>query len=233
MAITYSDLQNRINMDYLNRTDFQNETKRAIIRAIKHYERARLWFNQTATAINASTASFSIALPADLIALDMVTYTVNAGAPQLLPQRAYERITYKNQAGTSGTPEECAVFNSSLFITPKPSSAFPITINYTFRLVELANGTDTNAWLTEAEDLICFHAAADVLANVIRGRDADVVTMQSMELAALKSLQLARNVHMNTGEDLALIGPQHRQDPIKTDGSPNPASAAQVPPTAG
>lgn len=233
MAITYSDIQNRINLDYLNRTDFTNETKRAVIRAIKHYERARLWFNQTATAINASTAAFSIALPADFIALDMVTLTVNAGPPQIVTQRAYERVTYLNQGGLSGTPAECAVWNNALYMWPKPSSAFPITVNYTFRLAELSAGTDTNAWLTEAEDLICYHAAADVLANVIRGRDADVVTMQALEMAALKSLQLARNVHMNTGEDLALIGPQQRQDPIKTDGSPNPMSAAQTPPTAG
>src|ERR1700739_4361067 len=122
MAIQFGDIQNRINLDYLNRTDFANETKRAIIRAVKHYERARLWFNQTATAINANTAAYSIALPADFIALDFVTYTVNAGAPQILNQRSYERITFKNQAGLSGTPEECAVFNLALYMTPKPSS---------------------------------------------------------------------------------------------------------------
>lgn len=221
---TFKDLQDRINLDYINRTDMTSETKRAIVRAVKHYERSRTWFNQTATAINAATTSYTLSLPADLISVDMVTYTVNAGSPQFINQRTYERVTYQNQGGTSGVPQECAVFNSKLYLYPKPSSAFPVTVNYTFRYPVLSADADNNPWLDEAEDLIVYHAAADMLQNVIRNRPNDVQAMQQLEAAALQSFQQARNLHMNTDEDLSLLGPQQRQDPTKTDGSKTPNS---------
>ena len=114
MAITFKDMQDRINLDYLNRTDFTNETKRAIIRAIKHYERERFWFNQTATVINASVAGYTISLPADFIALDMVNVSVNGVAGAVVQQRTMERVTYRQSDGLSGTPVECALYGPSL-----------------------------------------------------------------------------------------------------------------------
>lgn len=222
---TFKDLQDRINLDYLNRTDFVAETKRAIIRAIKHYERARLWFNQTATAVTITSASSTLALPADFIALDMVTYSnTSVTVPQILNQRTYERVVYRSGAGLSSTAlEECALFNNTLKVYPKPAISTAIIVNYTMRLPVLSADADNNAWCDEAEDLICFHAAADVLANVIRGRPDDVASMRDMETVALASLQRARNLHMNTNEDLSVMGPVQRQESSKTDGSPSPS----------
>ena len=215
---TFKDMQDRINLDYLNRTDFTNETKRAIIRAIRHYERERFHFNQTATAINASTAGTAMSLPADFIALDMVTVSVNGvgGAPVV--QRTMERIRYRQSDGTSGVPQECAMYAGGLYFWPKPSSAFPVTIAYTFKLTELSADTDTNDWCSAAEDVIVFHATADMLANVIRGRPDEVAQYRDMEAVALASLQRYRNIRLNTNEDMSAVGPQHRQEPTKTDG---------------
>lgn len=220
MAITFKDVQDRINLDYLNRTDFTSETKRAIVRAIKHYERERFWFNQTATAINASTAVTSLALPADFIALDMVTVktTSPATANSIVVQRPFERIVYRNVGGASGVPAECAVFNNTLRMWPLADSAYPLTIYYTQKLTELSADTDTNDWLSAAEDLITFHAAADMLQNIIRGRPEDVAAMRDMEGVALASLQRARQIRMNDNEDMALVGPTNRQTVNKTDG---------------
>lgn len=219
MAVpTFLDVQNRINLDYLNRTDFTNETKRAIIRAQKHYERERFWFNQTATAINASTASTGVALPTDFIALDMVTVSVNGVAGNPVVQRTMERVAYRQSDGTSGQPQEVAVYGAQLQLYPKPSSAFPLTVRYVMKLPDLSADSDTNDWLSAAEDLIVFHAAADMLANVIRGRPDEVQLMRDMEAVALTSLQRYRNIRMNTNEDLSVLGPIHRSEPAKTDG---------------
>lgn len=224
MAQTFKDLQDRINLDYLNRTDFVQETKRAIIRAIKHYERARLWFNQTTTGIIA-VATNVVALPADFIALDMVTHNWPLDlTKRIINQRDYERVTFRNMSGLSASVvEECAVYNNSLYLYPKTLAASTsLQVAYTYRLAALSADTDNNSWCDEAEDLICYHAAADVLANVIRGRPDDVSSMQNMEAVALASLQRARNLHMNTNEDLSVMGPVHRQESSKTDGSPPP-----------
>lgn len=215
---TFKDVQDRINLDYLNRTDFTNETKRAIIRAQKHYERERFWFNQTSTVINASTAAYTISMPADFIALDMVTVSQNGVGGTPVVQRTMERVAYRQADGTSGVPQEVALYGGTINLYPKPSSAFPLTIKYTFKLPDLSADTDTNDWLSAAEDLIVFHAAADMLANVIRGRPDEVQLMRDMEAVALTSLQRYRNIRMNTNEDLSVLGPIHRSEPAKSDG---------------
>ena len=218
MAVTFKDVQDRVNLDYLNRTDFTNETKRAIIRAIKHYERERFHFNQTATAINASTAAYTLSLPADFFALDQVTVSVNGVGGFPVVQRTMERVSYRQSDGTSGVPQEVALYANNLNFYPKPSSAFPVTVRYTFQLAQLSADSDTNKWLSAAEDLVVFHAAADMMANVIRGRPDDVATFRDMEGVALASLQRYRNIRLNTNEDMSVMGPVHRQEPAKTDG---------------
>lgn len=222
MATTFQNVQDRINLDYLNRTDLTNETQRAVIRAINHYQYERFWFNQTATSIACTTAGAGIALPADFIALDMVTVaSTSAGFAQgyIIQQRSMERVVYRNAFGSvSGFPQECAVYNNTLNIYPKPHSAYSLTVRYVNVLPALSAGTDTNDWLSAAEDLIVFHAAADVLQNIIRGRADEVAVMQQMEQQALATLQRARNIRLNTNEDLSEVGPLGRQFPSKTGG---------------
>lgn len=224
---TFKDVQDRINLDYLNRTDFTNETKRAIIRAQKHYERERFWFNQTATVINASTAAYTLSLPADFIALDLVTVSQNGVGGTPVVQRTLERVKYRQADGTSGVPQEVALYSGNLNFYPKPSSAFPLTVHYTFKLPDLSADSDVNDWLSAAEDLIVFHAAADMLANVIRGRPDEVAQLRDMEAVALTSLQRYRNIRLNKDEDLSIMGPIHRQDPAKTDGGGGGPSGAK------
>ena len=228
MATTFQNVQDRINLDYLNRTDLTNETQRAIIRAINHYQYERFWFNQTATAITMATATGVMSLPADFIALDMVTVVAN-GATSIVQQRSMERVVYRQSFGASasGVPQECAVYNNTLnFYPTKPDSAYSVTVRYVNVLPALSAGTDTNDWLSAAEDLIVFHAAADVLQNIIRGRADEVAVMQQMEQQALATLQRARNIRLNTNEDLSEVGPLGRQFPSKTGGG-DPADNLQ------
>ncbi len=228
---TFQNVQDRINLDYLNRTDLTNETQRAIIRAINHYQYERFWFNQTATAIACSTAVNTVVLPADFIALDMVTVKSSSAGyagGYIVQQRSMERVTYRNAFGTaSGMPQECAVYNSVLNLWPLPHSAYSLTVRYVNVLPALSAGTDTNDWLSAAEDVIVFHAAADLLQNVIRGRDQEVQEMQNMEAMALQALLRARNIRLNTNEDLSVVGPVQRQNPNKT-GNDNNGDATSV-----
>lgn len=220
MATTFQNVQDRINLDYLNRTDLTSETQRAIIRAINHYQYERFWFNQTATAISITSASGVITLPTDFIALDMVTLATTAGvALGPITQRSMERVVYRQAFGSSsGVPQECAVYNNTLNLYPKPDIGYTVTVRYVNTLPALSAGTDSNDWLSAAEDLIVYHAAADVLQNVIRGRADEAAVMQQMEQQALATLQRARNIRLNTNEDLSEVGPLGRQFPSKTGG---------------
>ena len=160
MATTFQNVQDRINLDYLNRTDLVNETQRAIIRAINHYQYERFWFNQTATAIACSTSVNTVALPVDFIALDMVTVKSSSAGyagGYIVQQRSMERIVYRNSFGTiSGMPLECAVYNGAITLYPLPHSAYSLTVRYVNVLPALSAGTDTNDWLSAAEDVIVF-----------------------------------------------------------------------------
>ena len=226
MPTTFLNVQDRINLDYLNRTDLTNETKRAIIRAVRHYEKERFWFNQTATSIALSTASVGLALPSDFLALDFVTVRVTspASADNIVVMRAFDRIAYRNRSLVSGAPEEVAIMNNQLKFTPKPDSAYNVTVYYLHSLTTLSADADTNDWLSAAEDLIVHHAAADVLANVLRAPADQVASHKQWEMEAYALLQYGRNIRMMTGEDSGFQGALHRQviAAKKTDGGPLP-----------
>jgi len=210
---TFREVQDRINLDYLNRTDLGNETKRAITRAIKHYEKNRLWFNLTATALAIGTASTTVALPADFLALDFVT-VANNSAQQLLTVRTFDRIAYQNRTNDSGVPTEVCYWRDSLHFTPKPASATSLTIHYTHAYPTLSADADTNPWLSACEDLIVYRAVHDIMANVLRISDATTLTnYKELEGEAFKTIQIGNNLRQNLGKDGAVTGASQPASP--------------------
>lgn len=204
---TFREMQDRINLDYLNRTDLSNETKRAIVRAIKHYEKQRFWFNMTSTALAVGTASAVVAIPADFLALEYATVR-DTSMDYIVNIKAFDRIAYKNQnTSLSGVPAEIAYYRDTLHFTPKPTSATNITIYYTHSLATLSADSDTNAWTSAAEDLIVHRATADMLANVLRVTDTDQVTAhKAWEAEALATLKQGNDMRMGAGTDAAVVG---------------------------
>lgn len=210
---TYREMQDRINLDYLNRTDLGNETKRAIIRAIKHYEKERLWFNITATALAVGTASAVVSIPADFIALDYVTVADNGGNP-IVNIKTYDRIAYQNRTAQSGVPQEICYWRDQLMFWPKPSSATTLTVNYTHSLPTLSADTDTNGWTSAGEDVIVFHATCDMLANVLRVADQNLIqNFKLQETEAFSMLKFGNKMRLTEGIDVGVVGSQQNQAP--------------------
>lgn len=211
---TYREMQDRINLDYLNRTDLGNETKRAIVRAIKHYEKHRFWFNLTSTALAVGTASSTVAIPADFLALDYATVR-DTSVDSIVVIRSFDRIAYKNSnTSLSGVPAEIAYYRDALHFTPKPSSSTNITVYYTHSFPVLSADADTNAWTSAGEDLIVHHAAADLLANVLRVTDREQITAhKTWEQEAYNTLKAGNDIRMGFGQDKATVGTQHGQTP--------------------
>lgn len=211
---TYREMQDRINLDYLNRTDLGAETKRAILRAIKHFEKSHFWFNQTSTALAIGTGSVTVAVPADFLILDFATVR-DTSVDYIVTIRNFDRIAYKNQnVATSGVPAEVAYFRDALFFTPKPSSATTLTVYYTHSLTTLSADADTNGWTSAAEDLIVHHATADMLANVLRVTDKDQINSHKMwEKEAYDMLKQGNSARILDKLDGATTGMQHGQVP--------------------
>lgn len=223
---TFRDLQDRINLDYLNRTDLTNETKRAIIRAIKHYEKNRFWFNMTSTALAIGSASVTVAVPADFLALDYVTVR-DSSIDYVVTIRNFDRIAYKNQnmaggvgSSASGIVAECAYFRNTLYFTPKPASATSLTVYYTQTFAALSADSDTNDWCSAAEDLIVHHATADMLANVLRVTDqSQIMAHKQWELEAYNQLKTGNDIRLMVNQDVGVIGTNHQQFPKAPDTS--------------
>lgn len=210
---TFKEMQDRINLDYLNRTDLGAETKRAIIRAVKHYEKERFWFNMTATAIAIGTASTTAAVPADFIALDYVTVS-DSGNNNIVNIRTYDRIAYQNRTATSGVPAEICYWRDQFMFWPKPSSSTSLTVNYTHTLPALSADSDTNGWTSAGEDLIVFHATCDMMANVLRVSDPNLIqNFKMQEQEAYAMLKFGNNMRLGTTVDAGTTGTQQQQDP--------------------
>jgi hypothetical protein len=213
---TFREMQDRINLDYLNRTDLGNETKRAIIRAVKHYEKTRFWFNMTSTALAIGTASSTVAIPSDFLALEFATVR-DSSLDSIVTMRSFDRIAYKNQnTSLSGVVAEICYWRDTLNFTPKPSSATTLTIYYTHAFPALSADTDTNPWTSAAEDLIVHHATADMLANVLRVTDGtQIASHKTWEQEAYTMLKAGNDLRTGFGMDAAASGSQHGQAPKK------------------
>jgi hypothetical protein len=215
---TFLDMQLRINQDYLNRFDLGAETKNAIQRAIKAYEKERFWFNSTATALTVGTASNTVAIPADFLALDFATIR-DASADYIITIRSFDRLAYRlqnSQAGglsASGIAAEIAYHQDQLFFAPKPQSATTITIRYTQAFPALSADTDTNGFTSAAEDLIVFHAAADMVQNILRIADPTIFQgYKALEMEAYNNLKFGNDIRMGNDEQ-GIQGRNHSTRP--------------------
>lgn len=179
---TYRDLQDRITLDYLNRTNLGDAVKRAIKNAIKHYEVRRFWFNETSTALTTTASQSFLDMPADLFKLDMLEITYS-GATTALLEEPFSVIRAMNATSATSVPTHFATRGSHFEFALIPNAAYPITVQYMQTLTPLVGDLDTNAWTTEAENLICHAATLDILISVLHVADDTRVQRHSSMLA--------------------------------------------------
>lgn len=179
---TYRDMQDRIALDYLNRTDLLPEIKRAILNSIKATESERFWFNETAVAAVATSA---VAVPSNFLLLDRLEITIAASDYQLM-QRSFDEVRDMNVSRITGQPTSFAYHANAFQLALYPDSAYAMICYYIKSLPVLSADSDTNPWTTELATYIAEQATIDLLTNVV-GAPADQI---SRHVAAL---QVARN----------------------------------------
>lgn len=185
---TYADLQDRISLDYLNRTDLLPEVKRAIKNAIRTHESSRYWFNEASTAIAASSGQTFITIPADFLSLDRVEIT-QSSQDYKLSQRDFNWLRDMRVARTQGLPTDFNYYRDRLELFPIPDSAYSIIVYYVASLATLSADSDTNAWTNEASNLIAHEATVDLLANVVQASPDRIQRQALLRSLALQELQ--------------------------------------------
>lgn len=171
---SYLDMQVRIDDELDRGGSMYPQIKKAIVSAVRYYERKRFYFCETsftfATVIGqeeyTSADAPAIATSPNIERLNGLYF----GTRVPLTKRPWSWIDDVSAMVTSrAQPDDWAYRALSIRLYPIPDAVYTITAYNVPRLTELSGDTDTNAWTEDAEAMIRARAKWDLVKNVIRG----------------------------------------------------------------
>lgn len=178
--------------DDLDRTDLSTQIKKAINRAIKHYEKEPFWFKDSSDTFP-TVVGQKIYDSGDGLATDIgrITYAeiLQGTAKYELVAKDISWIQSQNPDDAQGLPNYYARYGSDIWLCLVPNQVMTVTIYYKKKYTELSADADTNDWTTEAEDLIEARARWWIYKRIIMDKvQADEAKMEEIEaLEALRS----------------------------------------------
>lgn len=150
--MNFIEMQNDIADELVSESLTGEQVKKAIIRTIKRYEREEFWFARK--QINFNT------VPGQ----DYYGTAANAMIPGILkvfsmtvaeePLRPCSIAQLAEAPDTIGRPRNYTTDGTQLRLYPTPIDAETVQVFAWVKLPELEKESDTNAWLTEGEELI-------------------------------------------------------------------------------
>lgn len=197
---TYGTMRARV-LDELNRAgEMTSQALSAIQSAIDHYEKMPFWFNDGRATTTTVAGTEWYPLPTDFISENKLLILVN-GASYELRRIAFEESEelYQPYAISSGNPYLYAIFQEQIRLYPIPNGAFTITLSYHKALSTLTNEGDTNAWMTDGEELIRSRAEADLSFRILRDKSTSDY-FRRFEEKALSRLVSTTSRRFSTGK---------------------------------
>lgn len=185
---TLADIQGRIATD-LTRSDLTSQIANAVSDAIDHYQRYRFWFNVTRLTTFTTTAgqqaytSADLAIIPNIIRIDALFLPQNpaggATGQSIYPLDRYEPADFEVIAASmgGGRPTAFTYIDQQILLWPTPGDVYTLRLHCHYKLTPLVNLTDTNSWVTDAEELIRSHAKLMLYTDVLD----DVEGMQRMQ----------------------------------------------------
>lgn len=191
--MTLGTMMDRI-ADELARSDLTTQIGKAIQSAIRHYERRPFYFNEVRKTMSTSDGA-EFYTTSDFPFIDKMAeiysakITVNGGKYSLI-ERDWSYIDELQSSTThKGDPEDFAYFGQKLRLWPIPDGANDIVFSFVEKLpaASLSATTDTNYWMTEAEELIRSRATKRLYAEVIKDTE-NATVWNALEQEALQAL---------------------------------------------
>lgn len=189
---TLAELKARIASE-INRSDLTSAIADQIDRSIDRYASNRFWFNEsTGTTVTADGVA-TAAVPTGLRVVDQAFITVG-GQKRFLKEQAPATLTY--WLGTDsgeGQPSDFARSGSTLTLYRTPDAIYTVTFVGVYDLASLSTDASTNAWTTEAEDLITYDVVERIarvkLRNTTLANEARGLRMEALGLLKAETVR--------------------------------------------
>lgn len=190
---TYAVMRARI-LDEISDSTLTTSVNAAILSAIKFYERQRFYFNERVSDTFSLVAgqeyyeSADLAAIPNLITIDDMYVTISGSRYHITPIQFEDIASAQNGLVTGDPPTNYAIYAQQIRMIPIPSAVRTVTMADHYRLTALSADSDSNAWTTDAEELIRCHAKHDLASNVIND-DGMANRMEKRIPALLASLK--------------------------------------------
>lgn len=184
----------------------ESQIQSAILSAVDFYEREPFFFN-TKTGTFSTVADQEYYSSSDFTDLpNMVrinAMTVTLGSVKLpVKPLDFTKIDDWQNGAVKTVPRYFAYYKQNLRLYPIPDAAYTMTLAYVYKLTALSGSSDSNAWTTDAEELIRCHAKADLYENLLKEYDAaDRMKARAAQIFA----SLKRETRMKRSDDMLRV----------------------------
>lgn len=159
---TLADLKAAIADDIDDTTsEYADQIEKAILGAIRYCERETYYFNQTREETFDTVAAQEFYGSSDnaniptLVKIQRLYINDGGEISDLIRSVPDELEGLADSTSASGRPTNWSYFEQKIRLYPIPNEVFTIRMQIgPYRLSTLASDTDTNAWLTEAYDMV-------------------------------------------------------------------------------
>lgn len=200
---TYVTMRSRIAEELTDSAITTAHINAAIQSAIKHYERKPFYFNQKKASTFSTVASQEYYTSSDLADIPYIvqidSFVIGSYKSTVRPVHHAE-IEATQSGSITAQPNAYAYFNQKIRLFPIPDAVYTATLAYIYRLDALSADGDTNAWMTDGEELIR-QSAKRILALDILHADDIAMRCYNREKEVLDELQ-AENRRRNPVQEL-------------------------------
>lgn len=200
----FGTMQARI-ADELLRSNIGAAISKAIKTAIANWENTRFAFNENDWTRNTVASTEAYGFPSDLAIIDDIVITVSGTRYRLKPVHHTWLNSVSLTTSATGQPGYYAKHNRQFRLYPIPDAVYALKLYGVERFDALVDADDTNAWMTEGEELIRQRAKAIVRIDHL---DEPGARQEAMGLAGTPFLSvLERQAYLSLmGETHAHVG---------------------------
>lgn len=186
---TFATMRARIADELLDQGELTDaQISRCILSAIKHYEREAFWFNSKVAPF-ATVAAQELYTSADLadipniVTIDSMQVQSGSGSKARLVAVENNMIEDVQDGTVTGEPEQYSRYADKIRLYPIPAAVYTMSMSYIYKLTELAQDADTNAWMTECEELIRQSAKRLIAQDILYAPEVVSVAAQAESVA--------------------------------------------------